>query len=169
MTDAGDMYSNWVTDPEVCRFWPWKPHKNIGETKAKLTEWIGEYSKPDYYHWIIELKDVSQAVGYIYFADVDDTYDSVSIHYALSRKYWNRGIMTEAVKRAMEFAFEDLGVRRIHSNHHVENPASGRVLRKSGMRYVKTEYKRVPECERISGDHLYYEMTSEERKRGNDG
>ena len=40
MTDADDMYRNWVTDPEVCRFWQWKPHKNIDETKALLAGWI---------------------------------------------------------------------------------------------------------------------------------
>jgi len=169
MADAGDMYNNWVTDPEVCRFWPWEPHKDIGETKAKLTEWIEEYLKSDYYHWIIELKDISQAVGYIYFADIDDTDDSVSVHYALSRKYWNRGLMTEALKCVTEFAFRVLGAKKIRSNHHIDNPASGRVLQKSGMRYVKIKYKRVPECERISGERLYYEITSEEWKRGDNG
>ena len=48
MTDADDMYNNWVTDPEVCRFWSWEPHKNIEETKGLLAGWIEEYKKKRY-------------------------------------------------------------------------------------------------------------------------
>lgn len=31
ITDAEDMFRNWVTDSEVSRFWGWEPHKNIKE------------------------------------------------------------------------------------------------------------------------------------------
>ena len=40
ITDADDMYRNWVTDPAVSRFWGWKPHENIIETKSLLQGWI---------------------------------------------------------------------------------------------------------------------------------
>ena len=47
-SDADDMYRNWVTDPEVCRFWQWEPHKDMEETKTLLAGWIQEYKKTDY-------------------------------------------------------------------------------------------------------------------------
>lgn len=158
MTDADNMYRNWVTDSEVCRFWPWKPHKSIDETKGLLASWIEEYTKLDNYHWIIVSKNISQAIGYIYLADIDDTNNSVSVHYALSQKYWKQGIMTEACKCVLNFAFNVLGVERVHTSHHIDNPASGRVLQKAGMMYIKTEYKIVPECGRLNGEHCYYEI-----------
>lgn len=34
-------------------------------------------------------------------------------------------------------------------------------MQKSGMRYIKTEYKNFPVCERISGDYHYYEIMSD--------
>lgn len=40
MEDADDMFANWVTDPEVVRFWDWKPHQDIAETKSLLRSWI---------------------------------------------------------------------------------------------------------------------------------
>jgi ribosomal-protein-alanine N-acetyltransferase len=170
MTDADDMHNNWVTDPEVCRFWTWEPHENMEETKAVLAEWIEDYRRIDTYHWIIVLKSISQAIGYIYLADIDNTNDSVSVHYALSQKYWNQGIMSEACKRVIDFAFGVLGAEKVHSHHHIENPASGRVMQKSGMRYVKTAYKElVPKhitgSERLSGKHCYYEIESSDWKR----
>ena len=156
LTDATDMYNNWTTDPEVSRFWSWEPHKNIDETKTLLKGWVKEYAKLDTYHWIIELKRAAQAVGYIYLSDIDDTSNSASVHFALSRKYWKQGIMTEACKAVIDFAFHVLQARKIHTHHHVDNTASGRVMQKCGMQYLKTAYKNVPDCPQISGDYCYY-------------
>jgi len=165
MTDADDMYRNWVADPEVSRFWSWEPHKSIDETKSLLAGWIEEYTEFNYYHWIIVLKNISQAVGYIYFADIDDVKNSISVHFALSRKFWNQGIMTEALNCVLEFAFSVLGAEKVHTRHHIDNPASGRVQQKCGMRYVKTQYERMTECERLSGDYCCYEIVPLDRKR----
>jgi len=162
--DASDMFSNWVTDPEVSKFWSWKPHKDIEETKSVLIKWIEEYKNPETYHWVIALKSISQAIGYIYL----DTFDEVNnceVHFALSQKYWNQGIMTEACKAILAFAFFALGVENVHTRHHINNPASGRVMRKCGMRHIKTEYKQVPDCEQISGDYCFYEISKEEINR----
>ena len=163
MTDAGNIYNNWVTDPEVCRFWSWEAHKDIEETKGLLAGWIEEYKKADTYHWIIVLKSISQAIGYIYLADIDDSNNSVSLHYALSRKYWKQGITTEACKRVIDFAFDILGAEKVHSYHHIENPASGKVMQKCGMRYVKTAFKELAPKHlsgdgHLSGNRCYYEI-----------
>jgi len=160
-SDAEDMFRNWVADPEVSRFWTWESHEDIAETKALLVGWIKEYVKPDVYHWIIELKSISQAVGYIYLADIDDTKRSATVHFAPSRKYWNQDIVTEACKRVLDFAFSVLKAKRIHTHHHVDNPASGKVMQKCGMRYVKTKHRDVPDCEQISGDYCYYEIQAD--------
>ena len=157
-TDAQDMFRNWVTDPEASKFWSWEPHAHIDETKALLRGWIDEYAKLDVYHWVIVLKQTSEAIGYIYLRDIDDVNASSSIHFLLSRKYWNRGIMTEACRAVLDFAFTQVGIAHIHTMHHINNPASGKVMQKSGMRYVKTEYRHIPECKQISGEYCYYEM-----------
>jgi ribosomal-protein-alanine N-acetyltransferase len=157
LTDADDIFRNWVTDPEVSRFWSWQPHKNIDETKSLLADWIEEYSKPDTYHWIIIFKNISQAIGYIYLSEINDIDDSVAVHYALSRKYWNQGIMSEACKRVFQFAFSDLQVKTIHSRHHIDNSASGKVMQKCGMKYTKTEYRQVD----VIGEYHFYEIKSD--------
>lgn len=165
MTDADDMYRNWVTDPEVSRFWGWEPHKDIEETRSLLLGWMDEYAELKTYHWIIIHKSMAQAVGYIYFNEIDQTRSSVAVHFALSRKVWNQGIMTEACKAVLAFAFSVLDAERAHSRHHIDNPASGRVLRKCGMRHVKSEYMHVADCERICGEYCFYEITASDWAR----
>lgn len=158
VSDADDMYTNWVTDPEVAKFWSWQPHKCIGETKALLSRWAESYLDPETYHWVIRLKSNCQAVGYIYFSDIDTPGGSLSVHYALSRRLWGRGLMPEACSAAIGFAFDALGAERVHSHHHIDNTASGRVMEKCGMQYLKTACKSIPGCPRISGDYRFYEI-----------
>ncbi len=158
MDDAQGMYANWVTDHEATRFWGWEPHENIEETKALLSGWIQQYQKPDYYHWVIELKELRQVIGYIYLSEMDETDCHAEVHYLLSRKFWNQGLMTEACARVIEFALHDLGLQKVMTSHHQENPASGRVLEKCGF-YLTHKGSRVFEnCERLNGVYLYYEI-----------
>lgn len=55
--------------------------------------------------------------------------------YWIGVPYWNRGYATEAAAVVVRFGFEQLGLNRVYAQHYVRNPASGRVLRKVGMRY----------------------------------
>jgi [ribosomal protein S5]-alanine N-acetyltransferase len=51
----------------------------------------------------------------------------------LGRDQWGRGIMTEAVRLMLRFAFEDLGLYRVYASTFAANDASRRVLEKNGL------------------------------------
>ncbi len=53
--------------------------------------------------------------------------------YWIARKHWGQGYATEAAK-AMVGAAKALGHKRLVSGHFTDNPASGRVLRKTGFK-----------------------------------
>lgn len=54
--------------------------------------------------------------------------------YWLGERWWGRGLATEAARRVVAFAFEELAVEELLSGHFQDNPASGRVLQKCGFR-----------------------------------
>lgn len=58
---------------------------------------------------------------------------SVELGYWITPSRWNRGYCTEAVRRLLAFAMEDMGMHRVFALHFPDNPASGRVLEKAGM------------------------------------
>ncbi len=60
--------------------------------------------------------------------------DGFEFGYWLTPSAWGRGIATEAGRGMLRAARESLRLRRLHSAHFVDNPASGRVLRKLGFR-----------------------------------
>ena len=55
------------------------------------------------------------------------------VAYCLSRAFWGRGIMTEALMAVIDFLIGKVGFLRIEAKHATENIASGRVMEKCGM------------------------------------
>jgi RimJ/RimL family protein N-acetyltransferase len=54
--------------------------------------------------------------------------------YWLARPYWGLGYATEAGRAIVEIARDGFRLKRIEAGHFLDNPASGRVLRKLGFR-----------------------------------
>ncbi len=62
-------------------------------------------------------------------------HQKAEIGYWIGKPYWGRGYATEAARAIIRYGFEVLGLNRIHASHFAENPASGRVMQKAGMRF----------------------------------
>lgn len=57
--------------------------------------------------------------------------------YWIGVPYWRKGYCSEAAQVLVEYAFQALPISRIHAVHLSSNPASGRVLRKTGFRHTR--------------------------------
>src|SRR5262245_56457007 len=55
--------------------------------------------------------------------------------YWIAVPHWNRGYCTEAAHEMLRYGFEELALHRIYASHFANNPASGRVMEKIGMRH----------------------------------
>jgi ribosomal-protein-alanine N-acetyltransferase len=64
--------------------------------------------------------------------------DIVHIGYCIGSKWWGQGITTEAFAGIIPFLFEEVGVNRIESQHDPNNPGSGKVMVKCGLKYEGT-------------------------------
>ena len=66
---------------------------------------------------------------------------SAEIGYWIGRDFWRRGYASEAVKRMLRFAFDELGVDRVWGAVLIENATSCRVLESAGFaRIGEAEY-----------------------------
>lgn len=54
--------------------------------------------------------------------------------YWLAEPYWGKGLVSEAVAAMLHYGFHNLGLHKIIATHLPENPASGRVMQKNGMK-----------------------------------
>ncbi len=75
---------------------------------------------------------MTEVVGNVHLT-LDRHNKRCAIAYVIAdRNYWGRGIATDAIGLATEWAFENLDINRMDAGYYDANPASGRVLAKNG-------------------------------------
>lgn len=87
--------------------------------------------------------------------------DTALVAYWLAEPYRNRGVVSEAVKMVLAFAFHTLGLHKVTISCFGSNDASKRVIEKSGFRFVGTAREDVWRDD-VWHDHLLYELTTGE-------
>ncbi len=131
--DAPDIFE-YASDPEVSRYVLWEPHQRLSDTRAYIRYIRSLYRRGLPSSWAVVLRDSSSVIGTIGFMAYSPINRSAEIGYSFSRRYWNRGYATQALESVLHTAFEALpNLNRIEAQHDVRNPASGRVMEKSGM------------------------------------
>ncbi len=123
-----------LKDEAVNTYLPWFPVKNTDEAKLFYEKhYAAEYAKPQAYAYAICLKGSNIPVGYIK-TDMDDGHD---LGYGLQKEFWHQGIATEAGIAVVAQLKRD-SVPFITATHDVNNPRSGGVMRRLGMKYCYT-------------------------------
>lgn len=130
-------------DPEVRAFFPdgvSTPkllREKIIRSRANFhAKGFGEFS-------MTELQ-THEFLGRAGFAELDD--GEVEVGYLLLKEFWGQGLASEALGALLDWAGKSLSLPRIlayaPTNHH----ASISVMKKAGMRYLKTENSRGVNC-----------------------
>lgn len=127
--DIFPLFSN----PNVVRWTTINTHKSKEETKKLITVLLQEYEESQL--WTIKIKDVPQVIGIIRF--FISPVGKAEIHYVLSEDFWNRGIMTEAVRSIITWIEKQYSqLEKIYIEVVAENIGSCRVLGKCGFKEV---------------------------------
>ena len=131
--DLEDIFE-YASNDNVARYLQWDTHLNIDVTRQYLNDVLKEYSEGKDGPWMIVYKPDKKVVGAIHIITYDERNSTVEIGYVLSEKYWNRGIITEALKSVIAHCIDELRVNRIQLRCKSENTASERVMRKCGLK-----------------------------------
>ena len=132
------MFRNWASDSDVTKFLTWPAHSNIAVSEIVIGSWLQEYEKESYYQWMIVLKELGEPIGSISAVRQNDRTEEAEIGYCIGIRWWHRGIMTEALAAVIRYFFTQVGMNRISARHDPNNPHSGSVMRKCGMKYEGT-------------------------------
>ncbi len=162
-SDAEAMFQNWASSAENLTYVTWDPHSDVEVSRNSICNWLASYANLNYYKWAICLKeDPKQVIGDISIVTIDETDSSCEIGYVLGNKYWGCGMMTEALKAVLDFCFTQAGFQKVRARYASLNPASGRVMEKAGMSYLKTVANGV-ERKGYLADLIYYQISKKDR------
>ncbi|MGB3478166.1 MAG: GNAT family protein [bacterium] len=106
--------------------------ETMEDAKKFLKQAYDLYSKKCLIDWWITKKGNDKIIGSIRLARFKKQSKRV-IGYFISKKYRRQGIMTEAVRAVVKYAFENMRLHRMEATDHRDNQASSKLLRKIGF------------------------------------
>jgi len=128
-----ERMTRFAADYDIARMTLRMPYPySVDDAKSFLAKSAGQDRRRDN-SFAIELEDEG-LVGMIGFFHDKDPYPEMG--YWIARPYWGRGFATEAAEGALVWASRSWKKRAVAAGHFSDNPASGRVLTKSGFLYT---------------------------------
>jgi len=129
--DADDLFALF-SDPEVMRYWSRAPMRERGEAEGLIGDMLEAFSKRDLINWVIVGHD-DRVIGTTTLFHFDPRHRRAEVGYALRSDHWGRGIASEAVSLAIDWALQALDLHRIEADIDPRNDASRRVLERLGF------------------------------------
>lgn len=153
-----DTAYEYTSDIENTKYMMFLPNDSIDEAKEYLTKCDEEWSKenPILYEFAIIFEGVH--VGAVGIDILDDERTKAELGWSLNKKYWRKGITSEAAFAVVDYAIKEIGIKYFVAHCDSENVASYKLMEKLGMK-LKDRYggrkNKAMEGERIE---LEYEM-----------
>jgi len=133
--EAGDVPALFevFSDPQVMRYWSSPPLCDLAAAKDLLGEIHAHFATKDLFQWGVVLRTTGSVVGTCTLAHVDPDNLRAEIGFALARAHWGKGLVGEALRTLIGFAFGELGLRRLEADVDPRNERSVRTLERLGF------------------------------------
>lgn len=137
-TDLNDFFE-YASVPGVGEMTGWQHHESIDDSKKVLQAFLERKNE-----LAITYRESGKVIGSVglheSWANGDSAYAHLkmkNIGYVLSKDYWGKGIMPEAVKAVISYCFAEWDLDALTCGHSSSNRQSKRVIEKCGFSYVK--------------------------------
>ena len=126
--DAAAIFNSYGQDAEVTRHLTWRPHASIDDTHSFVQMCLRAQTSRTY---MIVVKVTGEVVGVFDLRMPGKM--RVEFGYALARRHWRQGLMTEALIEITSWALNEPSIWRISAVADTENIGSIRVMEKAGL------------------------------------
>ena len=136
-SDLADFYEYAGVDG-VGQMAGWQPHESIQKSQMILDLFIREKKT-----FALELRENGKVIGSLGLEPREESHEipealmGREIGYVLSKDYWGRGLMPEAVKAVIDYCFTVLDFDYLTCGHFYRNNQSCRVIEKCGFSYLR--------------------------------
>ena len=135
-SDVDDFFA-YASVPGVGEMAGWPHH----QSKAQTLQTIDMFMR-DKDVLAIELKESNRVIGSLGIHENDNDhvgpdYLGREVGYVLSKEYWGRGLVPEAVRGVIDYCFNTLRYDYLLCGHFTWNHQSRRVIEKCGFQYLK--------------------------------
>jgi len=138
--DASREYCSWINDSEVNKFLDTKK-----ATVGQLRQYIREKTRnKNCLFWGIFTNSENKHIGNIKLEPIDWAGKKATLGILLGDKnYWGQGLGTDVVKLTTDYAFKELGLKKVELGVVSENKAAIKCYQKVGFNVDKTQPKAI--------------------------
>lgn len=149
--DDFEQYAAIMADPEVTRYLGDGRPRTREDAWRQMSMLLGHWELRGYGLWALEEAATGRLVGRTGFLDPEG-WPGFELAWTLGREFWGLGYATEGARRALAYAFEELGREHVISLIRPANTPSIRVAERLGERLEGR-------AEIFGGDSLVYGIT----------
>ncbi len=126
-----EQYARLCADPEVVRYLGDGNILNRGEAWRQMATILGHWRLRGYGPWAVEERAGGNLVGRLGFFNPEG-WPGFELGWVLAREHWGKGYATEGARRALAYAFAEMGREHVISVIHPDNVGSVRVAERLG-------------------------------------
>ena|SRR5579862_3426620 len=160
LSDAGSVFVTF-SDEAVMEFYGENPHRSVEESSELIRRQHEWYARREGIRWGITRKGENSVIGSCGFFKFDEEFQRAELGYELARASWRQGIMSEALRAIIAFAFTEMGLSRIEAVVDDTNEPSKALLRSLGFSHEGTLRQRFFFQGRFWDEH-YFGLLREE-------
>ena len=130
--EEGDLplFLRWLNDPDVSYWLSDRPELSLEAEREWYDEMRGD---PARLVWCIETEE-GRPIGNLGFQAIDETHGRATLGIVIGEKgRWGRGYGTEAIRQALRYGFQELGLRRVDLEVDEDNHRGIRCYEKCGF------------------------------------
>ena len=145
-------------DPAVMEFFPAPQSREASD--ASIDAWQAQLESRGWSNWAVELVESGEFMGFVGLSVPRRALPCspcVEVGWRLARRFWGRGLASEAARAALGAGFERIGLTEIVSFTALGNLRSRAVMERIGMRDAHQDFEHpgVPEGHALRLHCLY--------------
>ncbi len=163
LSDAEALFVTF-SDEAVMAFYGEMPHRSVEDSRELIRRQHEWYARREGLRWGITRKGDDTVIGSCGLFKFDDEFQRAETGYELARAHWRQGIVSEALRAMITFAFQATPLHRIEAVVDDVNEPSKALLRKLGFTHEGTLRQRFFFRGRFCDEH-YFGLLKEEWQR----
>jgi len=164
-----DVFAEINSNPNAMEYFPYLfSREQSDDLASRLKE---EISLKGWGMWAAELKDNQEFIGFVGIHTPESIFSfspCVEIGWRLHPRYWGFGYATEAGKKSLEFAFNQIELNEVVAMTTVKNYRSVAVMKRLGLKDTHSNFMhpKLPKESAVS-EHFLFKITQENWKESN--
>jgi [ribosomal protein S5]-alanine N-acetyltransferase len=131
MTDVDALFT-YLRDPVVTELTSY-PAVSVPMVEAIIERSLSRWAAGDLSKWGVALRHDDQLVGTCGFNEWSQVHRWAELAFELAQPHWGKGLMGQAVAAALQWAYQQDHVDRVHAFVRVDNRRSARLLERAGF------------------------------------